>query len=133
MHGNDGAVAARPIHVLVVDDEPDVPTMFRQRLRRDLRSGSVVLQFANSGRAALDVMEMVGLDVVLIFTDVQMPEMNVLELLQQVRDKWPHVRVYIVTAYDGLNYTERATELGAHGYLTKPLDFSALRQIMLTT
>ena len=60
-------------------------------------------------------------------------EMNGLELLERVRHKWPHVRVYLATAYDSPSYTQRAADLGAHGYFTKPLDFSALRQIMFTS
>lgn len=127
---NDAEVATPPLHVLVVDDEPDVPNLFRQRFRRELRSGRLVLQFAETGRAALDVMEGIDPDTVVVFSDIQMPEMNGLELLERVRDKWPHVRVYLVTAYDTTTYTQRATQLGANGYLTKPIDFSALRQIM---
>jgi DNA-binding NarL/FixJ family response regulator len=56
--------------------------------------------------------------------------MNGLELLEHVRHGWPDVRVYLATAYDTDSYTQRATALGAHGYFTKPLDFSALREIM---
>lgn len=121
---------AGALHVLVVDDEADIPILFRQRFRRELRSGSLVLQFAATGRAALDVMQTVDPDIVVIFSDIEMPEMNGLELLERVRGEWPHVRIYLVTAYDNAAYTERAAELGAHGYLTKPLDFAALRQLM---
>lgn len=133
MDGNDAAVADSPLHVLVVDDEPDMETLFRQRFRRELRSGRLIMQFAGTGRAALDVLEMRDSDVVVIFSDIQMPEMNGLELLERVRDKWPHVRVYLVTAYGSPIYTQRAADLGAHGYFTKPLDFSALHQIMFAT
>ncbi len=104
--------------------------LFRQRFRRELRSGELILQFAETGRAALDVLETRDPDVVLIFTDIEMPEMNGIELLKRVREKRPDVRVYLVTAYDSPFYTQQAKDLGAHGYLTKPLDFSALRQVM---
>ncbi|SOX53961.1 response regulator [Mycobacterium ahvazicum] len=133
MNGTDTAVAGKATHVLVVDDEADVVTLFRQRFRRELRSGQVIMQFADTGRAALEVLEMVDPDVILIFSDIEMPEMNGLELLEHVRDKWPHVSIYLATAYDSPNYTQRAAALGAHGYFTKPLDFSALRQIMFAT
>lgn len=69
-------------------------------------------------------------DVVPIFSDIEMPETNALELLEELRQRLPDVRIYLVTAYDGQAYTQRAAELGAHGYLTKPLDFTALRQIV---
>jgi two-component system, response regulator, stage 0 sporulation protein F len=133
MDGTDTAVAVKATHVLVVDDETDVVTLFRQRFRRELRSGQLIMQFADTGRAALEVLEMVDPDVILIFSDIEMPEMNGLELLEHVRDRWPHVRIYLATAYDSPTYTQRAAALGAHGYFTKPLDFSALRQIMFTT
>lgn len=133
MDGTDSAVAVKATHVLVVDDETDVVTLFRQRFRRELRSGQLIMQFADTGRAALEVLETIDPDIILIFTDIEMPEMNGLELLAHVRDKWPHVRIYLATAYDNPDYTRRAANLGAHGYFTKPLDFSALRQIMLAT
>jgi YesN/AraC family two-component response regulator len=91
------------------------------------------MQFADTGLAALEVLELLDPDVILVFSDIEMPEMNGLELLEQVREKWPHVRIYLATAYDSPSYNQRAADLGAHGYLTKPLDFSALRQIMFAT
>jgi CheY-like chemotaxis protein len=133
MDERDGAVAATALHVLVVDDETDIETLFRQRFRRDLRSGSLIIQFADTGRAALDVLEIRDPDVIVIFSDIEMPEMNGLELLERVRHDWPHIRVYLVTAYDSPTYTQRAADLGAHGYFTKPLDFPALHQVMFTT
>ncbi|BBX75367.1 response regulator [Mycobacterium shinjukuense] len=123
-------VAGEAIHVLIVDDEADMEALFRQRFRRELRSGRLIMRFAVTGRAALDVLETEDPDVVLIFSDIEMPEMNGLELLERVRARWPTMRVYLVTAYDSAFYTRRAAELGAHGYLTKPLDFSALHQIV---
>jgi len=133
MNTDDAAVDAKALHVLVVDDETDIETLFRQRFRRELRSGKLIMQFAETGRAALDVLEFTDPDVIVIFSDIEMPEMNGLELLERVRGTWPQVRIYLVTAYDSPAYTERAADLGAHGYFTKPLDFSALRQIMFTS
>jgi CheY-like chemotaxis protein len=133
MNGSATTVEAKAPHVLVVDDETDIETLFRQRFRRELRSGRLIMQFADTGRAALDVLEVIDPDVIVIFSDIEMPEMNGLELLERVRHKWPLIRVYLATAYDSPSYTQRAADLGAHGYFTKPLDFSALRQILFTT
>lgn len=133
MSGTDAAIAPNVFHALVVDDEADTETLFRQRFRREIRSGSLILQFAATGRAALEILQIEDPDVLMIFSDIEMPEMNGLELLERVRDKWPDVRVYLVTAYDSPFYLQRASECGAHGYLTKPLDFAALRQVMFTT
>lgn len=133
MDSKEAALTATALHALIVDDETDIETLFRQRFRRELRSGKLIMQFAATGSAALDVLEVRDPDVIVIFTDIEMPEMNGLELLERVRDRWPHVRVYVVTAYDSPAYTQRAADLGAHGYFTKPLDFSALREIMFTS
>jgi two-component system, response regulator, stage 0 sporulation protein F len=130
MDGSDTSVAQKAIHVLIVDDETDIEELFRQRFRREIRSGQVIMQFADTGRAALDILETTNPDVVLVVSDIEMPVMNGLELLERVRQTWPHVQVYLATAYDTESYTRRAADLGANGYFTKPLDFSALRQIM---
>jgi YesN/AraC family two-component response regulator len=130
MDGIDTAVALPVIHVLIVDDESDIEALFRQRFRREIRSGQLVMKFAGTGRAALEILETTAPDVIVIISDIEMPEMNGLELLECVRHKWPHVRVYLATAYDSSSYTQRAADLGAQGYFTKPLDFSALRQVM---
>ena len=118
--------------VLVVDDETDIETLFRQRFRRELRSGKLIMQFAETGRAALDVLEIKDPDVIVIFSDIEMPEMNGLELLERspthlaTRPRLPRHRLRHPRLHP------KAADLGAHGYLTKPLDFSALRQIMFT-
>lgn len=130
MDGNDSALTTQAVHVLVVDDETDVETLFRQRFRNELRAGMLIMQFANTGQAALDILQATDPDVVVIFSDIEMPEMNGLELLERVRDTWPQVRIYLVTAYDSPIYTQRAADLGAHGYFTKPLDFSVLREVV---
>lgn len=130
MNQSETAVAQKALHVLIVDDETDVEALFRQRFRREIRSGAVLMQFAETGRAALDILETADPDVLLVLSDIEMPVMNGLELLERVRRTWPDVRIYLATAYDTETYTRRAADLGAHGYFTKPLDFSALRQIM---
>lgn len=131
MDGNDvPEVSPGTVHALIVDDEADMETLFRQRFRRELRAGKLVLHFAETGLAALDVLEIKDPDVIVIFSDIEMPKMNGLELLERVRKEWPHVRVYLVTAYDSLAYTQKANDLGAHGYMTKPLDFAELRTFM---
>jgi CheY-like chemotaxis protein len=114
--------------ILVVDDEPDVETLFRQQFRRDLRAGRFVMKFALSAPAALRVIEDVKDAVlILILSDVNMPGMSGLELLPKARAARPDVPVIMITAYGDPETMRRALQEGAAAFLTKPIDFSALR------
>jgi CheY-like chemotaxis protein len=114
-------------YILVVDDEPDVESMFRQHFRRDLRAGRFVMEFANSAPAALAQVSS-NPDPSLILSDINMPGMSGLEMLPRVKAVRPNVPVIMVTAYGDEATRKKATELGAAGFLTKPIDFVLLRQ-----
>ena len=114
--------------ILVVDDEPDVEALFRQQFRHDLRSGRFVMKFALSAPAALRVIDEVNDAVlILILSDVNMPGMSGLELLPKARAARPDVPVIMITAYGDPETMRRALQDGAAALLTKPIDFSALR------
>jgi CheY-like chemotaxis protein len=114
-------------YILVVDDEPDVESMFRQHFRRDLRAGRFIMEFANSAPAALEQVKC-NPDPSLILSDINMPGMSGLEMLPRVKAVRPDVPVIMVTAYGDEATRKKATELGAAGFLTKPIDFVLLRQ-----
>ncbi len=116
--------------VLVVDDEDDVTFLFQQYFRHQIRAGEVEFGFAGSGEEALSQLGRLGPDVVLILCDIRMPGMDGFELLEAIRNQWPPVPVYLVTAYNIQAYRERAMELGANGYLTKPVDFNELSKLV---
>ena len=114
--------------ILVVDDEPDVEALFKQHFRRDLRSGRFTMEFALSGPAALALIEQArDVELILILSDINMPGMSGLELLPKVRAARPDVPVVMITAYGDAETRRKALENGATQLLTKPLDFSALR------
>ena len=117
------------VYILVVDDEPDVEALFRQQFRRDLRSGRFLMEFAPSAPAALaraaDVNEP---SLILILSDINMPGMSGLEMLPRVRAERPEVPVIMITAYGDAATRRTAIENGAVGLLTKPIDFTLLRQ-----
>ena len=113
-------------YILVVDDEPDVESMFRQHFRRDLRAGRFTMEFANSAPAALEQVKS-NPDPSLILSDINMPGMSGLEMLPRVKAARPNVPVIMVTAYGDEATRKKATELGAAGFLTKPIDFGLLR------
>lgn len=117
------------VYILVVDDEPDVESLFRQQFRRDLRSGRFAMEFAPSAPEALArAADIRDPSLILILSDINMPGMSGLEMLPEVRAKRPDVPVIMITAYGDAETRRKAIERGAQGLLTKPIDFAQLRQ-----
>ena len=117
---------------LVVDDEPDVEVLFRQHFRRDLRAGRFTMEFAQSGPAALQrITDAVGVSLILILSDINMPGMSGLELLPKAKALRPDVPVIMITAYGDAETKRKALRNGAEELLTKPIDFgpSAVKSI----
>lgn len=120
--------------ILVVDDERDIKILFEQRFRKEIREKSIDFDFAFSGEEALVCIEKYDHEAVLILSDINMPGMNGLELLDRIKQKahTPPPVVMMITAYgDDENY-KRAMELGADDFLTKPVDFTALKEKIKT-
>ena len=117
------------LKVMVVDDEPEVEAMFRQRLRRDLRSGRYEMVFASSGVHALEVMDE-NPDVVVVLTDLKMPHMDGMALLSALRERWPGVCSAVLSAYGDSKRIEDATGRGARAFMLKPVDFEAVRELL---
>ena len=120
--------------ILVVDDEKDVKVLFEQRFRKEIKSGELDLVFAFSGEEALTYIQANEHKAVLILSDINMPGMSGLELLKQIKEKFdtPPPLVMMITAYgDDENYN-LAMKLGADDFLTKPVDFTALKEKLKT-
>jgi CheY-like chemotaxis protein len=116
------------VSILVVDDEPDVPELFRQRFRRDVRQGTYVLHFAASGEEALQQLaDDIQPELIVILSDINMPGMDGLTLLGEVRKRFPDLPVMMITAYGDDERRRRADDLGAADFLTKPVDFEQLK------
>ncbi|MBR0685524.1 response regulator [Bradyrhizobium manausense] len=117
------------VYILVVDDEPDVEALFRQQFRRDLRAGRFHMEFAISAFDALKrAAEVRDPALILILSDINMPGMSGLDMLPKVRADHPNVPVIMITAYGDVETRRKAIEGGATGLLTKPIDFTQLRQ-----
>jgi CheY-like chemotaxis protein len=115
--------------ILVVDDEKDIQNLFEQRFRKEIRSGEMQLVFAFSGEEALQYLQHNSSEAILILSDINMPGMSGLELLRNIKIKYktPPPLVMMITAYgDAENYNTAMT-LGADDFLTKPLDFTILK------
>ncbi len=114
--------------ILVVDDEPDVELLFRQRFRQDVRAGRFAMEFAQSAVAALQrITSITGAPLILILSDINMPGMSGLELLPRARAARPDVPVIMITAYGDADTKRKALDSGAAALLTKPIDFDALK------
>ena len=117
------------VSILVVDDEPDVADLFRQRFRRETRQGKYVMHFATSGEQALHrLTEQIQPALIAVLSDINMPGMDGLELLGEIKQRRPDLPVMMVTAYGDDERRRRARELGASEFLTKPVDFDQLKE-----
>jgi CheY-like chemotaxis protein len=117
------------LSILVVDDEPDVAELFRQRFRREVRQGLYVLHFAYSAEEALEKLDTgVRPQLIVILSDINMPGMDGLALLREIKRRWPDLPVMMVTAYGDDERRRNADEYGAAEFITKPVDFDLLKE-----
>ena len=116
----------KPYKILVVDDEPDLEPLMRQRMRRDVRSGKYTFEFAHNGVEALEMLKEHE-DIDMVISDINMPQMDGLTLLEQIPQVDPEIRSVIVSAYGDMKNIRTAMNRGAFDFVTKPLDFEDLR------
>ena len=126
MAEDEQEVNANPHTILVVDDEPDLEALVRQRMRREIRRGVYQFEFAGNGEEALEVLARnSAIDIVL--TDINMPRMDGLELLSRMSDLEQELRSVVVSAYGDMKNIRQAMNLGAFDFVVKPVDFNDLR------
>lgn len=122
----------RPMKLLVVDDERDVEMLFRQKFRKEVRKGLLELVFAFSGREAIDTLKSNDPpEIMYIFSDINMPGMSGLELLDMVKSEFPHIKVSMISAYGDKENYDMAMKSGAKEFFTKPIDFNSLKDEIL--
>ena len=112
--------------ILIVDDEPDLEHLMRQRMRRDVRAGLYTLYFAQNGVEALERLNEVP-DIDMVLSDINMPRMDGLTLLAQIPNIAPDIRAVVVSAYGDMKNIRTAMNRGAFDFITKPIDFQDLR------
>lgn len=115
--------------ILIVDDEKDVETLFRQKFRKEIRKGDITLDFAFSGDEALQILSSEDPPkFVYVFSDINMPGMTGLELLDKIKAKFPEINVSMISAYGDKENYEKAIQSGAKEFFTKPIDFDSLKE-----
>jgi CheY-like chemotaxis protein len=116
------------VSILVIDDEADVVLLFRQCFRHELREGTYVMHFANSGEDALELLgERFDPQLIAVLSDINMLGMDGLTFLGKIKQRFPDLPVMMVTAYDDNERKRQARDLGAAQFLAKPVDFNHLR------
>ncbi len=111
--------------ILVVDDEPDLEVLLRQKFRRKVRKGLLTLVFAHDGVHALETLDEHH-DVDMVLSDINMPRMDGLALLREIGKLDRDLTAVIVTAYGDMRNIRTAMNRGAFDFITKPIDFSDL-------
>ncbi len=112
--------------ILVVDDEPDLERLMLQRMRRDIRAGLYKFVFAHNGVEALDRLREQP-DIDLVLSDINMPKMDGLTLIEQIPKVQPDIRSVIISAYGDMKNIRTAMNRGAFDFVTKPIDFDDLK------
>ena len=120
--------------ILVVDDEKDVKVLFEQRFRKEIKNKEMIFVFAFSGEEAIAYLSENKQEAVLILSDINMPGMSGLDLLEHIKQKFqaPPPVVMMITAYGDEENFNTAKRLGADDFLTKPLDFNLLKDKLKT-
>lgn len=118
--------------VLFVDNEPDVEFLTRQKFRKQIESGAFNLVFASNGREALQVLEKEA-PIEVIVSDLNMPEMDGLTLLDKLKEVSPETKTIVVSAYGDTKTLRSAMNKGAYDFVTKPVDFKELEETILRT
>ena len=119
------------LHLLFVDDEEDLQMVFEFNFREEVEDDLVRLSFSRSGFQCLDFLNTVdGADIILVLSDINMPEMDGLTLLDKIKDEYPHIEVYMVSAYGNDDFINKAKTKGASHFFTKPVDFTMLKNVI---
>ena len=114
-----------PAKILVVDDEPDLESLIRQKFRKKIRQNELQFVFAQNGVDAIEKLQTEP-DIDMVLTDINMPQMDGLALLTRLSEQYPTIKAVILSAYGDIENIRKAMNLGAFDFLTKPIDFQDL-------
>lgn len=116
------------LKILLVDDEKDTEMLFKHVFKNEIKNNDFEFHFALNADEALKYIFLLNpFDVVLVLSDINMPGMNGLDLLKEIKKIFPSMKVIMVTAYDNESNYNLAMQNGADGFMAKPVDFNLLR------
>lgn len=116
------------LNLIAVDDEKDVKVLFEHFFYQEVTDGLVNLHFETSAADCLKRLESISEGQTIVLSDINMPEMNGIELLKEISNAYPSVKVILVSAYDQNRYYDEMQKWGAEGYISKPVDFVSLKE-----
>ena len=116
----------QPAKILVVDDEPDLELLIKQRYRQRIKDNEISFEFAANGKIALEKLSDPKNSFDMVLTDINMPEMDGLTLLTKLKEQFKHFKAVVVSAYGDLDNIRTAMNHGAFDFITKPIDFNDL-------
>lgn len=121
-----------PMKLIVVDDETDIFKLYELFLKKEINEGRIELHSFDGGRSCLEFLNSADVNPAeyVTFTDINMPEMDGYALLSEIKEKWPALDVYMVSAYSREDYQVKARDLGAKKLIPKPVDFQYLKEII---
>lgn len=118
-------------HIHFVEDEEEMQTLFTFNFRKEIKKGIFKITFSNNGQECLDFFETSeSRDIGLVLSDINMPIMDGLSLLENLKTNHPELPVYMVSAYETGEYINKAEELGADRFLSKPVNFKDLKELI---
>lgn len=119
------------LHLLFVDDEEDLQMVFKFNFKEEVTDGLVRLSFSTSGDECLEILEAEGgSESTVVLTDINMPKMNGLILLDKIKDKYPMIKVFMISAYGNNDFIDKAKEKGATHFFNKPVDFNVMKDVI---
>jgi DNA-binding NtrC family response regulator len=120
------------LRILVVDDEKDIPVLFEQRFKSEIKSGLFEFHYAFSSEEALHYLDnQLHPHLMLILSDINMPGINGLDLLKIIKRRHPSIIVIMLTAYGDAYNSQLAYEYGAEEIINKPINFLYLKNLLL--
>ena len=118
------------INLIAVDDEQDVKVLYQHFFSKEIESNTIQLFFESSGSDCLNLLPKLEGDIV-VLTDINMPNMTGIELLEKIENKFPNVKVILVSAYDKSHYEGELSKFDVVDYISKPVNFIKLKSIVL--
>ncbi len=123
---------SKVIHMALVDDEIDVEIIYKTFLRKEISKGIMELFFFEDGQSVLDFLNGKGSNcqILILVSDINMPNMDGLTLVEIVNKEFPHIDLYLSSAYDQSDAKEQMDQANVKNYLEKPVDFEMVKKIV---